>query len=226
MFFLRELLLVPDLVIGVLLLRRKPIQLRRARLSAHAAANTGLSRGRVGELPRPGYQQTVGCLDDGDIGLRHDLDVINVMAPDGSISNSHGWDDSNEECAAFIGLSREDARVAIIDWFRAHELLGTIHEYSHSVGHSYRSHAPIEPYLSEQWYVRVTDDRLGVEALRAMAPDQHQGEPPARPDGSAHEHDGQLRFTPERYAKTFQSWHEKSRTSLNVFNGHCVNIGN
>mgnify|MGYP006206473195 CR=1 FL=1 len=36
------------------------------------------------------------------------------------------------------------------------------------MGHSYRSHVPIEPYLSDQWYVKVTDDRLRGAALRAM----------------------------------------------------------
>ena len=165
--------------------------------------------------------------NDWDIGLRHDLDVINVMAPDGSISDSHGWEDSNDACSPFIGLSREDARVAIVDWFRSQDLLGTVHDYSHSVGHSYRSHAPIEPYLSDQWYVRVTDDRLGGEALRAMAPDQHQGEPPARPDGTSHDQDGQLRFTPERYAKSFQSWHDQLRDwciSRQLWWGHRIPV--
>jgi len=165
--------------------------------------------------------------NDWDLGLRHDLDVINVMAPDGRISDSHGWDDAGEACTPFIGLSREDARKAIVQWFKDEGLLERIRDYEHAVGHSYRSHVPIEPYLSDQWYVRVTDDRLGGEALRAMNPDQRQGDPPPRADGAAHEHDGQLTFTPERYARTFQNWHEQLRDwciSRQLWWGHRIPV--
>ena len=89
------------------------------------------------------------------------------MAPDGSISDRHGWDDANDACEPFIGLSREAAREAVIEWFRSNDLLERIRDYEHAVGHSYRSHVPIEPYLSDQWYVRVTDDRLGGDRWAA-----------------------------------------------------------
>ena len=100
--------------------------------------------------------------NDWKIGLRHDLDVINVMSPTACISDKHGWEDVSDEARQFVGMTREDARDAIVDWFKANDLLESVKEYDHSVGHSYRSHVPIEPYLSDQWYVRVTEDRKSV----------------------------------------------------------------
>ena len=145
--------------------------------------------------------------NDWEIGKRHDLEVINVMATDATISDKYGWVDVGEEAKQFIGLSREDARKAIVDWFKQHELLESVRDYEHSVGHSYRSHVPIEPYLSDQWYVRVTDDRLRNEALRALSLEQYDGALKPR-DTGAKDGDGELRLYPERYAQSYQVWHE------------------
>ena len=93
--------------------------------------------------------------NDWDIGQRHGLEVINVMAPDASISGDHGWTPETDAARAFVGLSREDARKAVVRWFKDNGLLEEVRPYRHSVGHSYRSHVPIEPYLSDQWYIAV-----------------------------------------------------------------------
>ncbi len=119
--------------------------------------------------------------NDYDIGQRHGLAILNIMAPDGSISPDHGWSDYDPHSGAhvFIGKSREDARELVIKEFRDREvsgghasLLEKVVPYRHSVGHSYRSHAPIEPYYTDQWYVKVTDDRLRGEAQRALVREQ------------------------------------------------------
>ena len=117
--------------------------------------------------------------NDYEIGTRHELAIINVMAPDASISIDHGWPaeenaGSNETLAPIVGLSREKARKAIVKWFKANDLMAEVKPYRHAVGHSYRSHVPIEPYYTDQWYVKVTDDKLKGEALRAMANEQRQ----------------------------------------------------
>ena len=167
--------------------------------------------------------------NDWEIGLRHDLPVINVMASDGSISDQYGWDDVSEEARPLVGLSREDARTAVVDWFEEAGLLEDVRDYTHSVGHSYRSHVPSEPWLSDQWYVRTTDDRLRGAALRAQRPDQTTGldaDHAARP-GSAG--DGGLAFTPARYARTFQTWHENIRDwciSRQLWWGHQIPVWN
>ena len=62
--------------------------------------------------------------------------------------------------------------------------------YTHSVGHSYRSHVPIEPWLSSQWYVAVTDDKLRGSALRAQDPSQAPNLPQGVEDRSKDEDDG------------------------------------
>jgi valyl-tRNA synthetase len=147
--------------------------------------------------------------DDYAIGERHNLPRINVLAPDGTVSDRHGWDDADApEAQNLIGMDRFEAREAIVEWFRQEGLLEDDCEYVHPVGHSYRSHVPIEPYLSDQWYVAVKKpiDRLagtfgegrigGTDVPRnslaglALAPLL----------------DGRLRFVPDRYAKTYQTW--------------------
>jgi valyl-tRNA synthetase len=164
--------------------------------------------------------------NDWDIGVRHDLEVINIMASDASISDAYGWDDVSDEAKQFIGLSREEARKAVIDWFSEHDLYDGANDYTHSVGHSYRSHVPIEPYLSDQWYVRVTDDRLCNEALRALSKEQYKGDAPARVSGER-VGDGGLQFFPERYAHSYQAWHENLRDwciSRQLWWGHQIPV--
>src|SRR5262249_1721296 len=118
--------------------------------------------------------------NDYEIGQRHKLALINVMAPDATISDKHGWTDLGGG-HIFVGKSREEARKLVIKEFKAHTVGGepdaaTLFAksipYRHSVPHSDRSKAAIEPYLSDQWYVKVTDDRMAPAANRALVDDQ------------------------------------------------------
>ncbi len=118
--------------------------------------------------------------NDYELGRKHNLPMINIMAPDASISDKHGWTDVGD-AHLFVGKKREDARKLVVKEFEARGLLEKVQPYRHTVGHSDRSKAAIEPYLSDQWYVRVTDPRMAQAANAALVPEQRTlGGPPLR----------------------------------------------
>ncbi len=85
--------------------------------------------------------------NDYEMGSRHGLPLINIMTPDGKI---------NENGGEFAGLTMEEARTAVVKALQERKLIAKIEPHRHRVGVSYRSKAVIEPYLSKQWFVRMS----------------------------------------------------------------------
>jgi len=168
--------------------------------------------------------------NDYEIGRRHELPIVNVMAPDGAISDRYGWEDAaGTDAEQFLGMDRFEAREAIVEWFRTENLLEDVRDYEHEVGHSYRSHVPIEPYLSDQWYIAVKQpiDRLaetfGDEILEGTdVPANSLAGIALKPLLA-----GRLRFTPARYADNYRIWLENLRDwpiSRQLWWGHRIPI--
>ncbi|MDP8926493.1 MAG: valine--tRNA ligase [Actinomycetota bacterium] len=95
--------------------------------------------------------------NDFEIGERHDLEAVNVLKPDGTI---------NDKGAEFAGMTREEARRALVRRLAEEGLLGEVKEYRHRLGHCDRCGAVIEPWLSEQWWVSMRE--LAEPALEAL----------------------------------------------------------
>ncbi|HZC19336.1 MAG TPA: class I tRNA ligase family protein, partial [Rubrobacteraceae bacterium] len=96
--------------------------------------------------------------NDFEIGERFGLEAVNVLNPDGTI---------NENGGQFAGMTREEARRALVERLDAEGLLGEVREYRYRVGHCDRCGTVIEPWLSEQWWVSMRElAEPAIEALR------------------------------------------------------------
>jgi valyl-tRNA synthetase len=118
--------------------------------------------------------------NDFEIAKRHDLPKILCMNPDGTM---------NEICGEFNGMDRFDCRDKLVEKIKAEGNLVSIEEHIHQVGHSERTNVIVEPYLSEQWFVKMKP--LAKEVLKYQ---QIEAE--------------KINFYPERFEKTFIQWLE------------------
>jgi len=110
------------------------------------------------------------------MGRTHGLKPILVMNPDGTM---------NEEAGDFAGMDRFEAREAIIEELRERKLLLKVEPHHHAVGHCYRCHTIVEPYLSRQWFVSMKP--LAKPAIEAVKK-------------------GEIKFYPRRWSKVYLNW--------------------
>ena len=113
---------------------------------------------------------------DFEIGQRHGLEVVDVMNPDGTLNELAGPE--------FAGMERFAAREAAAAKLEEMGLLVRVEDYENNVGYSERADVPIEPRLSEQWFLRYPQVPTALEAVTS----------------------GKIRFVPERWAKIYEHW--------------------
>jgi valyl-tRNA synthetase len=99
--------------------------------------------------------------NDFEIGERHGFPAVNVLNPDGTINDNGG---------PFEGMTREEARSALVERLDKEGLLGEVKEYRHRVGHCDRCGAVIEPWLSEQWWLSMRE--LAEPVIEALKNEQ------------------------------------------------------
>ena len=116
--------------------------------------------------------------NDFEVGLRHNLEVIRCIGDDGKI---------NENGGPYNGMDRYECRKAVVKDLEEQGYLVKAEPYSHNVGTCYRCHNDVEPLISAKWFVKM--EPLAKEALRVVK-------------------DGEVKFVPERFSKTYINWME------------------
>jgi valyl-tRNA synthetase len=113
------------------------------------------------------------------MAMRHSLPITVVIGPDGRMTGEAG--------SGFTGLDREEARKAVVEHLEKLGLILKIEDYVHNVGHSQRSGVPIEPYLSEQWFLKYPSVEPAIACVGLSEDESASGgnPPEAPPDGGA-----------------------------------------
>ena len=133
--------------------------------------------------------------NDFEVGLRHNLEVINVMTDDAKIVDDY---------PKYAGMDRYEARKAIVADLEAEGALVKIEDYNHNVGTCYRCHTTVEPRVSKQWFVKMKP--LAEPAIKAVR-------------------EGKTKFVPEHFDKTYFHWMEGIRDwciSRQLWWGHQI----
>ena len=133
--------------------------------------------------------------NDYEVGLRHNLEIIDVMTDDGHIAD--GW-------GKYSGMDRYECRNEIVKDLEAEGALIKVEDYNHNVGTCYRCHSTIEPRLSKQWFVKM--EPLAKPAIEVVK-------------------EGKVKFVPERFSKIYYHWMENIKDwciSRQLWWGHRI----
>jgi valyl-tRNA synthetase len=144
--------------------------------------------------------------NDFEVGLRHHLLQLIIMDEHGIINENIMSQSSHEQSAlsSYIGLDRFVARKKIIEQLTAEGLIEKIEDHKHAVGHCYRCETIVEPYLSDQWFVRMKP--LSHRAIEVVE-------------------SGQIKLLPERWTKVYMHWMTNIRDwciSRQIWWGHRI----